>query len=70
MRSVFEKYDGKSPESTVVDYLQEQVRKHLNCPEKYLESKNWVLIKEFGLGRTEGQYGRILELNSAALFSV
>lgn len=29
MRSVFEKYDGKNPESTVVDYLQEQVKKHL-----------------------------------------
>ncbi|KAI1240285.1 hypothetical protein IHE44_0011744, partial [Lamprotornis superbus] len=27
MRSVFEKYDGKNPESTVVDYLQE----HLHC---------------------------------------
>ncbi|NXG51709.1 TSN36 protein, partial [Psilopogon haemacephalus] len=26
MRSVFEKYDGKSPESTVVNYLQEQLR--------------------------------------------
>ncbi|NXH92855.1 TSN36 protein, partial [Edolisoma coerulescens] len=25
MRSVFEKYDGKNPESTVVDYLQEQL---------------------------------------------
>uniref|UniRef100_A0A8C5TU62 Tetraspanin n=1 Tax=Malurus cyaneus samueli TaxID=2593467 RepID=A0A8C5TU62_9PASS len=26
MRSVFEKYDGKNPESTVVDYWQEQLR--------------------------------------------
>ncbi|XP_068279403.1 tetraspanin-36-like isoform X2 [Nyctibius grandis] len=25
MRSVFERYDGKNPESTVVDYLQEQL---------------------------------------------
>ncbi|NXY74733.1 TSN36 protein, partial [Glareola pratincola] len=41
MRSVFEKYDGRSPESTVVDYLQEQVRKHLNCPENYLEKNKW-----------------------------
>ncbi|KFP73216.1 Tetraspanin-3, partial [Apaloderma vittatum] len=25
MHSVFERYDGKNPESTVVDYLQEQL---------------------------------------------
>lgn len=30
MQSVFEKYDGKNPESKVVDYLQEQVRKYLS----------------------------------------
>lgn len=47
MRSVFDKYDGKNPESTVVDYLQEQVRKYLNCSQNYLERNNCVLNAEF-----------------------
>lgn len=51
MHSVFEKYDGKNSESAVVDYLQEQVRKLLNCPENYLEKNSGVLNKELGLGR-------------------
>lgn len=70
MHSVFGKYDGKNAESSVVDYLQEHVRKHLNCPENYLEKNNWVLSKEFGLGRERKRVSVVASWNSALQWSL
>lgn len=72
MQSVFEKYNGENPESTVVDYLQEQVRKHLNFPENYFKKEQLSRKEGVWAGKRgeEGQYGCILELSSAAVFSI